>query len=217
MATDEEIQRIVFEVANRKALDDANMLLKDEVENLQKLQANIPATAAAQAQWNQQIAQSATFIKVQKDEIARLTMELDKLEEAGGGFRLRGGMRSDLILAHAFRELTSETATLTEKIERLGMITPYVAGMFGASGTWLMGITLGVTAVAELASKWKELLAALGDHGPLDAAKMIEELTARGKAAIEEYAKLVVHERGRGRDRWCVQASHRPAGAANPG
>jgi len=98
-------------------------------------------------------------------------------------------MRADLVLTHAFRELTSETATLSEKLERLSMVTPWIANMFGIGGQWVMGFALAVTAVVELYTHWDTLLAKLGNDAPLKAAQAIEEFAARTKTAMEEFKK----------------------------
>jgi len=190
MATEEEIQSIVLQVINRKDLDDTNKALADEIKTLQVLNQQFRDGKISADQFGVSATNVAQAIAGQRAEITRLEASLDTLEEAGGGFKMRGGMRADLILSHAFRELTSDTATLTEKIERLGMITPYVAGMFGASGAWLMGITLGITAVAELGAKWKEFMAWLGDPSLLEAANKLEELTDKAKKASDEFKKL---------------------------
>jgi hypothetical protein len=173
---EEELKRLNYELVKNES--NLKVLLAAQAKNPTGV-----SPAELQAAAKEVVALNAQIVTLEKS--------LEGLEEKGGGFKMRGGMRADLILAHAFREMTSDTANLQQKLESLARTIPYTLAMFGTGGPWLLGLTLAGTAVVELASKWRELMAFLGDSAPLDAAKHLEEMADRAKAAIKGFQELV--------------------------
>jgi hypothetical protein len=148
----------------------------------------------SQDQYNKAIQQSAQVIQAYQQNVKDITQQLDKLEEAGGGFRLRGGMRVDLILTSAFRDLASETSTATEKIEHMTRTIPYLLNMFGVGGAWGIALGLAGTAVVELYNHWNDFLTLLGSPtaaAAKQAQDAIDEMAKNAKKAVDDFRKHV--------------------------
>jgi len=185
----DEIQNLILQVEGEQRLKELNKELLQEIKLMSDLKALFAGMPQQAAVFDQQMAISTAKLNALGAEILKVQEADAATGGEGGGFKFRGGMRADLILTHAFRSLASETTTLSEKLERLSMVTPWIANMFGIGGPWVMGLALGVTAVVELYTHWNDLMAALGNTAPRDAAKAIEEFAARAKTAIEEFKK----------------------------
>jgi hypothetical protein len=191
VASDQEIQTILLQVKGKAELDQLNKTLEEEVLHLQKLNQRLADGKILPEQYAQASLGMGRTIADLNNQVKALEGSLGGLEEKGGGFKLRGGMRADLILTHAFRELSSETATAAEKLERMGMVMPYVLGMMGVDSKWMLGLTLGTTAIIELYTHWNELLAVLGNSAPLEAAQHLAALKKQAEEAAEAFTKMV--------------------------
>jgi len=187
----EEIQKLILQVEGDMRLRELNKELANEIKLMADLKALFAGMPQQAAVFDQQMALSTQKLNALGAEILKI-QEADAQtggEGGGGGFKFRGGMRADLVLTHAFRSLADESTTLSEKLERVSQVTPWVLNMFGAGGAWVMGLALAATAVIELYTHWNDLMAALGNTAPREAAKAIEEMADRTKKAIEEFKK----------------------------
>lgn len=189
-ATPDEVQNLILQVEGEQKVRQLIQALKDELKVMDDLRAMLGSVPSQQAMFNKEM-------DVSRDKVAALAKEILNLQAVdsgsgsggGGGFQFRGGMRADLILTHLVRTLTDETVTLTAKLERLGAVMPWILNMFGIGGPWAAGLSITTVAVVELYSRWNDLMAALGNEAPRDAAKAIEELAERSKKAIDAFRK----------------------------